>query len=124
MSGLVLDFDGDDFARDADVLAKSTLPRAARQALASIRPAVVEGMREVLVEHLDNPTPFTLEGIDAGLGTSSSPEMTVFVQPRQAEYLKYALEGGSRSDVVIPAKDAPVDRQGNLPRGYLRASGL
>lgn len=64
MSGLVLDFDGDAFRRDADILAKTTLPRAARQALASVRPAVVEGMREALAEHLDDPTPFTLDGID------------------------------------------------------------
>lgn len=82
---------------------------------------------------LDDPTAFTyVHGIKPWPATAKKGDgeiaALVFVQPQQAKYLAYQIDGGVRragdyatlsTGVLTPGPDAELDVHGNMPRGWL-----
>lgn len=121
MSRIVPTFDSRGFEAQADRV-HADLIRAAVRAVNATALRVLDGLRVSMEEHLDAPKPKTLDGLvfeKARVG--KTPTATISVKPEVADYLQYAVVGGTRTDMIIPSADAPLDSHGNLRRGYLRA---
>lgn len=121
MSRIVPTFDSRGFEAQADRV-HADLIRAAVRAVNATALRVLDGLRVSMEEHLDAPKPKTLDGLvfeKARVG--KTPTATISVKPEVVDYLQYAVVGGTRTDMIIPSSDAPLDSHGNLRRGYLRA---
>lgn len=73
---------------------------------------------------LNRPTPFTIRGIRTKRSTKSNLYAEVFIQEIQAEYLKFAIKGGSRKPkgraVVVPV-NLKLNKYGNIPRRKIKS---
>ena len=78
----------------------------------------------VMVRDLDKPTPFTQKAIGITKATKTNPVAHVFIKDKQADYLKFQIEGGTRvaerGKPVIIAHHKHRNKYGNLPRNKLR----
>lgn len=106
-----------------------------RPALAAGLNAAAELVRQDLVKELqqdiEDPTPFTLRAfgvMKAVPRDGKDIDALVFIRDAQAEYLHFQIDGGVRragdygttkTGAIAPGPHAPVDRYGNLPRGYI-----
>ena len=89
--------------------------------------------QRMMVKQLDRPTRFTVKGIhwqgakkgDFKLGRLHS---RVYIMPTQAEYLRFQIEGGTRTPkctaIAVPTGNVRPNRYGNLPGGQARISNL
>lgn len=72
------------------------------------------------------PTPFTQRGIYSTRATKSQLESEVGIQPKQAEYLRYQVQGGARAPkhkaLRVPGHSGNItlNAYGNLPAGTIR----
>ena len=101
-------------------------------ALNEIADTVVDRLVEAQAALLDRPTDFTQRAwkvLPAKAVTGRAPEAWVVMHPIQTEYLEYVIDGGVRRagdyattklGPLIPGRDAPVNKNGNLPRNYVR----
>lgn len=82
---------------------------------------VKTGVERQLKADIDRPTPFTQKAFKITRANKRTKTATVSIKPVQAGYLKYQIEGGTRSakSLVIPRKKA-ANKYGNLPRGKLK----
>lgn len=72
---------------------------------------------------LDNPTPFTKRGFYVKGANTSTLTAEVGVMPKQAEYLRYQVLGGSRSPRKVALRlpsEVDLNQYGNLPAGVIR----
>jgi len=76
-----------------------------------------------LEKHLDRPTPFTKRGYEVVKATKQRLVASVRARQTQAEYLKYAVSGGSRAPkktaIVIPVNQR-LNQYGNMTKGAVR----
>ena len=122
---LVIDRDRFRRAVEAKGLATRSLFRLAVLSLAeSARKRLVEKARVLL----DRPTEFTLSAFATKLLPGDVAAALVYVRPLQARYLGLEVYGGTRvagdyattdDGPLVPGRDAGLDAQGNLPRGYV-----
>lgn len=118
---IVPKFDDTEFARSAgDLVGK--LAKARQAAVNATGERVLAGLRVALEENLNNPTRFTLNAFSLFRARGRHSDAAIAVKPIQESYLKYVFQGGMRTDDVIPSKSAKLDRYGNMPRNYTRAS--
>lgn len=76
-----------------------------------------------LEQTLDRPTPFTRRGAFVRRATLADPTAIVGIKDRQAAYLRYQEEGGSRRParrVIVLPSDIRRDQYGSIPRLQLR----
>ncbi len=82
-------------------------------------------LREVAGEVFDRPTPFTLNAFRYRKLQCEAPAALVYVLPTAARYLALEVFGGERKPgdpgtvprgILVPGRDAVLDRFGNLPR--------
>lgn len=107
-----------------------------------VEPAVVDGVNsaaeavrarfvQAMRDAFDNPTDFTLNGlrIFPAAVDQRSPAALIRMMPRQASYLALQVDGGTRTagdygttraGPLVPGPDATLDRNGNLPRNFVR----
>ncbi len=92
------------------------------------------GARKSLLKYADatiagKPTAWTKKGFVVDKATPESLEATVRIQPQQAGYMTYVINGGIRRkgdvgatpyDVLTDAPDSEKNAFGNLKRGYLK----
>jgi len=89
--------------------------------------------QRMMVKKLDKPTPFTIKGVkwqgakkaDYKLGKLHS---RVYVMDKQAQYLSYQIEGGTRtpkgSAIAVPTTNLKLNKYGNMIGGRNRIQRL
>lgn len=121
MAGLRPKFDDTAFAKaTGDIV--SRLAKAQQTAVNATGERVLAGLRVALDESLDSPTRFTLNAFSLFRARGRHADAAIAIKPVQESYLKYAFDGGMRTDDVIPSKSAKLDRYGNMPRNFTRAA--
>lgn len=97
---------------------------AAAVALTRTAQVVMKAMPPEASRVLDRPTPFTLAGFYTQAARKDRLEATVGVKDRQAQYLWYQVEGGSRKPnrqaLRLPSV-VQLNEFGNLPSGLVRS---
>lgn len=127
------DFDPRQVERAFANIAKNVLP----QAQAGFLNGLAFGARKSLLAYADKtiegkPTAWTRRGfvVDKAVVSPGKPlEAVVRIQPQQAGYMTYLINGGLRRagdvgatpyDVMTDAHDSEKDSFGNVKRGYLK----
>lgn len=110
-------------------LVKKQVPFAIAKALTmTAKNAQFELSRQV-EKKLDRPTPFTKKAFGIKAASKRKPVATVFVKDKQAAYLGYQIEGGTRKPdgkaVLVPA-NIKLNKYGNIPslRGGKKVAAL
>lgn len=98
---------------------------AAALALTKLAQAGRDAVRTESASVLDKPTPFTQRGYIASPARKGDTllQSAVDVLPAQANYLRYQIEGGSRSPSKVAQRlpsDVQLNDYGNLPAGLIR----
>lgn len=123
-------FDLRGFTKDMTKLEKQVLPTAQ----AGFLNGIAFGARKALLKHADatiqgKPTAWTKKGFVVDKATPESLEATVRIQPQQAGYMTFLVNGGGRRkgdvgatpfDVLTDAPNSEKNAFGNLKRGYLK----
>lgn len=100
---------------------RSALDEAVLYLAASAR----KRLREVAAEAFDRPKPFTVDAFRYRPVSGDAPAALVYVLPLPARYLGLQVFGGEREPgdygttkrgILVPGRDAVLDRFGNLPR--------
>ncbi len=126
----VFQFDTRSFERYMTRLEKQVLP----QAQAGFLSGLAFDARKSLLKEADatiqgKPTAWTRKGFVVDKATPDSLEAVVRIQPQQAGYMTYLVNGGARKkgdvgatpyDVLTDAPDGEKNAYGNLKRGYLK----
>ncbi|MFK3962124.1 hypothetical protein ACI2KT_00920 [Ensifer adhaerens] len=126
----VFTFDTRGFERSLTKLEKTVLPTAQ----AGFLNGIAFGARKALLKHADatiqgKPTAWTRKGFVVDKASPESLEAVVRIQPQQAGYLTYLINGGVRKagdvgatpyDVLTDAPDDQKNAFGNLKKGYLK----
>ncbi|OHV83679.1 hypothetical protein [Rhizobium sp. LCM 4573] len=126
----VFQFDTRNFERYMTRLEKQVLP----QAQAGFLSGLAFDARKSLLKHADatiqgKPTAWTRKGFVVDKATQGTLEAVVRIQPQQAGYMTYLINGGVRKkgdvgatpyDVLTDAPDSEKNAFGNLRRGYLK----
>lgn len=120
------------FEKSTDAAINDGVIPTLADALNGIADTVVERLVEAQPALLDRPTDFTQRAwkvLPAKAIAGRAPEAWVVMQPIQAEYMEYVIDGGvhragdyaaTKLGPLIPGRDAPVNKNGNLPRNYVR----
>lgn len=130
MANDVFTFDLRGFEKTMSKIEKQVLP----QAQAGFLNGVAFGARKSLLKHADSviqgkPTAWTKKGFVVDKAAPESLEAVVRIQPSQAGYMTYLINGGVRKkgdvgatpyDVLTDAPDSEKNAFGNLKRGYLK----
>ena len=115
------------------VLERKQMPFAAALGLSMTAKKVMKVEQRMMVKQLDRPTPFTVKGVrwqgankaDFKLGRLHS---RVYLMPKQAEYLSFQIEGGTRTPkgtaIAVPTSNIKLNRYGNLAGGQGRIKRL
>ena len=100
------------------------LPFAMARALTATAWDIQRHITEELPNYLDRPTPFTRKAFGVQRANKRELRARVFVKDRQSRYLKYQVEGGTRTPkgraIVVPYTRGgaiKLNKYGNLPRG-------
>ena len=114
-------------------LHKKQMPFAAALGLTNTAMKVAKVEQHMMVRQLDRPTPFTIKGI-RWQGANKSDFKTrrlhsrVYLMPKQAEYLRFQIEGGARTPkgkaIAVPTSNVKLNRYGNLAGGQGRIKRL
>ncbi|MDH2091494.1 hypothetical protein N5K21_22440 [Rhizobium pusense] len=118
------------FDKSLSRIEKQVLP----QAQAGLLNGLAFGARKSLLAYADKtiqgkPTAWTRKGFVVDKATPESLEAVVRIQPQQAGYMTYLINGGVRKtgdvgatpfDVLTDAPDDQKNAFGNLKRGYLK----
>ncbi|OCW56260.1 hypothetical protein [Hoeflea olei] len=117
---------------------EKTMSRVEKTILPTAQAGFLNGIafsaRKALLKHADaviegKPTTWTKKGFVVDKATPDSVEATVRLQPQQAGYMTYLINGGIRRkgdvgatpyDVLTDAPDSEKNAFGNLKRGYLK----
>jgi hypothetical protein len=114
-------------------LHKKQMPFAAALGLSMTAKKVAKVEQRMMVRKLDRPTPFTVKGVrweradkkDFATGRLHS---RVYLMPTQAEYLRFQIEGGTRTPkgqaIAVPTSNVKLNRYGNLAGGQGRIKRL
>ena len=114
-----------DFSEAKRMLAgiKEQLPFAIAKALTDTAKDARQAVTAELPKVFDRPNPFTMRAIAFKPANKQTLTAIVYIQPKQAEYLRLQLEGGTRlprARALALSTDYPLDQYGNVPRGALR----
>ena len=96
---------------------------AVAKALTDTAKDVQQAMPAELEQALDRPTAYTKGGFYVGPASKDMLTATVGIKDRQAEYLRWQVEGGSRPPknraLRLPG-DVELNVHGNMPAGLVR----
>jgi len=108
--------------RKLDIAAKQ-IPFATALALSKTAAQAQRDVTAELPRIFDRPNPFTQRAIGYQRASKANLTAMVFVRPKQAEYLRRQITGGTRlprgRGLALPA-DVPLDQFGNVRRAWLR----
>lgn len=127
--------DGFDFdARAIEKTFAKAIPEAIQKAQVGLLNGLAFGARKSLLAYADKtihgkPTAWTRKGFVVDKATPGSMEAVIRIQPQQAGYMSYLINGGTRKagsvgatpyDVLTDAAESEKNSFGNLKRGYLK----
>ena len=114
-------------------LQRKQVPFAAALGLTMTAKKVAKVEQRMMVRQLDRPTPFSVKGI-RWQGASKNDFKTgrlhsrVYLMSTQAEYLRFQIEGGTRTPkgtaIAVPTSNVKLNRYGNLAGGQGRIKRL
>ena len=114
-------------------LQRKQMPFAAALGLTMTSKKVAKVEQRMMVRQFDRPTPFTIKGV-RWQGASKNDFKTgrlhsrVYLMPTQAEYLRFQIEGGTRTPkgtaIAVPTSNVKLNRYGNLAGGQGRIKRL
>lgn len=111
--------------RRAGITRAKELRSALDEAVIYLAASARKRLREVAAEVLDRPKPFTVDALKYRPLPGDAPAALVYVLPTAARYLVRQVFGGEREPgdygtvsrgILVPGRDAVLDRYGNLPR--------
>lgn len=106
--------------RGLNDVARRQMPYAVSVAINDVLKDIKRTSEQRLRSQLDRPTPFTLKAFGIRFANKRTLTGMVFVKDAQADYLKWAEDGGRRTPkgraVLMPVKQR-LNKYGNLPRG-------
>jgi hypothetical protein len=105
-------------------LQKKQMPFAAATAINDTLKQVVKAEQMQIVKRLDRPTPFTVKAFKIKWAKKHALHGEVIIKPLQWKYLKYQVEGGTRTGRIgVPTANAKLNKYGNIPgrrKGLIR----
>ncbi|GHE03750.1 hypothetical protein U879_05690 [Defluviimonas sp. 20V17] len=108
-----------DLERGLSDMARRQIPFAVSVAINRTLGDVKKNAEKRLRRAFGNPTPFTLRAFRMKRSSKRRLSGAVYAQKTQAEYLRFAEEGGNRKPrgraIVVPVRQR-VNKYGNLPR--------
>jgi len=114
-------------------LHKKQMPFNAALGLSMTAKKVAKVEQRMMVRELDRPTLFTIKGV-RWQGASKNDFKTgrlrsrVYLMPTQAEYLRFQIEGSTRTPkgtaIAVPTSNVKLNRYGNLAGGQGRIKRL
>jgi hypothetical protein len=117
--------------RSISRLHRKQIPYAAALGLSMTAKKVAKVEQRMMVKTLANPTPFTVKGIrwqgakkaDFKVG---SLRARVYIRDKQASYLNYQIDGGTRTRTAIPVptRNLKLNKYGNMIGGKNRIKRL
>lgn len=112
-----------DVERGLSDFARGQLPFATSRALNAVADDVARAEEAELRDALDRPTPFTLKGVAVRRSSKARLEAAVFIKDRQAAYLTFQEQGGTRRPagraIPVPATTRR-NKFGNLSKGAVK----
>ena len=106
-----------------DELFSNQLPFACAKALTDTARAIAAALPVQAEQDLDRPTDFTKRAFFVTPARKDRLEATVGIKDRQAEYLGFQIEGGTRAPRRVALKLPSVvqlNQYGNIPAGLIR----
>lgn len=111
------------FEKDLTDIEKKQIPFATSLALNNTAIEAQKEAQRQMGRRLDRPTPFTKRGVNVKRSSKYKLQASIFIQDIQAEYLKYAIEGGTRRPkgkaIPIP-QGIRLNQFGNMPRNKIK----
>jgi hypothetical protein len=103
---------------------KKQIPFASAAAINETLKQVVKAEQMQITKRLDRPTPFTVKAFKIRYAKKHALHGEVIIKPAQWKYLKYQIEGGTRTGKIgVPTANAKLNKYGNLPgrrKGLIR----
>ena len=89
---------------------KKQIPFATANAINSVLFGIQKAEKAQMPKKLDNPTPYTMKAFKIKKAKKTQLVGEIFVMPQKYKYLKYAIEGGTRTGNV----SVPYTKTGNI----------
>ena len=115
MANLVIKVDYKDALKDIKRVVKNQIPFAASQALNDVAHKSQDALKAKAPLYLDRPTPFTLRGFRYKRSTKRNLVALVYINPIQAKYLRFQIEGGPRRGPTAVPVNVKLNKYGNIP---------
>lgn len=115
--------DIDNAMRHLNRFERKQIPFAASQALNDTAFNARKAVQVQLPRKLDRPTPWTIRGVRVGKSTKRRLTARVYFTPDRAAYMKYQIEGGTRTPAggtIVMPKNINQNKYGNIPRGKVK----
>jgi hypothetical protein len=94
---------------------KKQLPFASAMAINSTLFDIQKAEKVQIQKKLDRPIPFTVKGFRVVKAKKYKLRGSVEIQPNRWKYLKYQVEGGTRTkNVLVPTSKAKLNAYGNI----------
>lgn len=107
-----------EFSKGLNKFQKKQMPFATAQAINNTLFGLKKEMGKQTVKKLDRPVPFTQRGFSINKAKKTNQVGVLYIRPEVAEYLKYQIDGGVRSQATkIPVpilKNKRLNKYGNI----------
>ena len=107
-----------EFSKGLNKFQKKQMPFATAQAINNTLFGLKKEMGKQTVKKLDRPVPFTQRGFLINKAKKTNQVGVLYIRPEVAEYLKYQIDGGVRSQATkIPVpilKNKRLNKYGNI----------
>lgn len=98
-----------------DKTQKKQIPFAAAQAINNTLFDIMKAEKAQLPKKLDRPTSFTMKGFRINKAKKTELVGDIHITKERYKYLKYAIEGGTRTgNVLYPTEHANLNQYGNI----------
>ena len=99
---------------------KRQIPFASANAINSTLFDIMKAEKYFLPKKLDRPTKYTMNAFKINKAKKTMLVGDIHVMPERYKYLKYAIEGGTRTgNIGVPTKHAKLNKHGNIPKKWL-----
>tara|TARA_R110002012_G_scaffold94896_2_gene229701 strand:+ start:2036 stop:2635 length:600 start_codon:yes stop_codon:yes gene_type:complete len=105
-----------EFMRSLNRKQKKHIPQATADAVNETAKKVIKALKVQTEKKLDRPKSTTINAYAMSRAVAKYPDATVFIKDAQGQskYLKFVIDGGIDTKVVVPTPNAPMDNYGNI----------
>lgn len=112
-----------DVLNELKIIEKKQIPYATAIALTKTAQSAQTALKREAVKRIDRPTPFTLRGFRIVRANKGTLTAQVYIADIQSDYLKYAIEGGTRKPkkkAIIQPGAVKLNKYGNIPKNAIK----